>query len=188
MTEVNKQNINTTQTLNSILMQKLAQDPTTSGGVVGEPLPPEMIQQGAEQMTPPPGQASGVPPEGGQADPAMQMVELLGQMGMMIEQLAGPLVETLNRIAETGERIERQVVMLTGVSVGEEVAQSANPQPAEMAPPVPKTAADDNHYVPSRGRDGVAVTGATEALGSLRQIIEQSAGLHEAIRAIQDAS
>lgn len=186
MTEVNKQSIGSTKILNELLMQKLAQDPTVSG-VVGEPLPPEMIQQGAEQMTPPPGQASGMPAEGG--DPMVQLLDVVGQLGAMIEQIAGPLIETLSRIAETGDRIERQVVMLTGVSVGEEAAQAANPQAAEMAqPPVPKVASDDDHLVPARGRDGVAASGDVEQFSGLRSTIEHTRNLYESIRAIQDAT
>lgn len=124
-------------------------DDTTQ--VVGEPLPAEMIQQGAAQMEPPPGATSGMPPEGG-ADPLMQAMQMLEQIGMIMESGFGAMVPLLQQIATGIESLEKQLLIQTGSQLGEDAVQAAMPTPSAQ-PAVPgKTAS--GRMVSARARDG----------------------------------
>lgn len=163
-------------------LSKEAQDPATAG-VVGDPVPAEMVQQGAQQMVPPPGAASG-------GDPAQQdpMLDTMNQIGMLIEQIAGELITLMTRLADSNDRVEKQLIMLSGMTAGEEAAMAANPmpepQPAAPAGPAPQKMAS-GELISARGRDGVMSSGGGAEMGDFRQTLQRASSLAQAVAIVQ---
>jgi hypothetical protein len=184
MTQIEQ--IEITRALHAIVEEKLqkqsqgpAQDPAAAGGI-GQPVPAEVVQGGAEQMTPPPGAAVGAPPP--PQDPATQLVELVSQLGMLVEQGLTMMAELLTRTADSQERVERQLILLTGQQL--EQAKSAPPAPAPAPAKVATVTPPDGFYdVASAGRDGTSAR-PTDA-DSLKNQLRKSASLAAAVALIQ---
>lgn len=157
-------------------LEKAAQDPQVAG-VVGEPVPAQTVQGGAEQMMPPPGAAVGAPAPA--ADPATQLVEVVSQLGMLVEQGLSMIAELLTRTADSQERVERQLILLTGQELEQ---RKVEPQ---MAAPQPKVAAatpPEGFYDVSTVRDGVS-SRPQDAMSTADQL-RKSASLAAAIALI----
>lgn len=157
-------------------LDKEAQDPQTAG-VVGEPVPAETVQGGAEQMVPPPGAAVGAPAPQGSPDG-----EALAQIGSLIEQAASAIIELMTRGVDAIERAERQLILLTG--------QALEPPAAPTPAATPKVAGAESEpelpagFFKSTGGDGVAGVPLTNV--SNRDKIAQATTLAGAILAIQN--
>ena len=186
--------IGTLDGLNSILLgqiengqlPKFAQDPTTAGAY-GEPIPAEMVQQGATQMAPEPGAASGMPP--GQQDPMMQIADMVAQIGQLLEQGMMQILEVLTRMDETNQRVEKQLVLMSGATLGQQATMAANPivppppQPAGPGPAQSQKMARDEIELPAAQRDGQMAK--LDSINSLGDTLRKTRNVFEAIRAIR---
>lgn len=163
------------------LVEKEAQDPQTAG-IVGDPVPAEVVQGGAQAMVPPPGAAVGVPEA--QTSPE---AEALAQIGTLLEQGLSAVIELLTRVADAIERQERQMILLTGQEMG---ANEAAAQAQQATAATPKAASVDiqpreGFYEPI-GSDGIADTPLSSL--TLRESISKTSAMFEAVQMVRSAS